>query len=453
MIKNNNEKFIYIFLKSIFLFAVSFQYTLFTQQVVNQTKINLDAKMKITTVNRISKLLNDNYVFPETAKKMEAYIKSQLNSSAYDNISDPGDFSQKLTADLQSISHDKHLRVNFNPETAKRLIEEEKNPSQDDDKQFIEQMRKDNYGFKEAKILSGNIGYIDFRFFAPSDYSKETVASAMNFVSGTDAIIFDMRQNGGGSPDGVRLICSYLFGKEPVHINDIYTRFNDNTEEFWTLRKVDGKKMPDVPVYVLTSNYTFSGAEEFTYDLKNQKRATIIGEVTGGGANPGGTMAINDNFIMFVPRGRAISPVTNTNWEGTGVTPDVQIASTKALEKAQILALQKISEKVKDENQKKHYQWMIESLEGTLNASAIDDATMKSYTGSYGERTITIENGNLYYQRKGRQKFQMTPMSADTFMFKEIDYFRIKFEKDSNGNVTGITGIYDDGHTDNNPKN
>ncbi len=451
MNKYNRKHFIYFALKSLLIIAVFSQYT-FSQQVVNDSKVILDSRMKATTINKISKLLNDNYVFPETAKKMETFIKGQLSGSSYDNISDPGEFAQKLTADLQSISHDKHLRVRFDPETAKRLKEEAKNPSQEDDKQFIEQMKKDNYGFKDVKILSGNVGYIDFRFFAPSDYSKEIVASAMNFVSGTDAIIFDMRQNGGGSPDGVRLICSYLFGKDPVHINDIYTRFNDNTEEYWTLKKVDGKKMPDVPVYVLISNFTFSGAEEFTYDLKNQKRATIVGEVTGGGANPGGTMAAGDNFVMFVPRGRAISPVTKTNWEGTGVTPDVEISSVKALDKAQILALQKISENVKDEKMKSHFQWMIESIEGAMNAQGIDETTMKSYAGNYGDRTITIENGNLYYQRKGRQKFQMTPMSNDTFMFRDIDYFRIKFEKDSNGNVTGIAGLYDDGHNDSSPK-
>jgi len=431
-----------------------FQLTATGQQVVNQTKVNLDTQLKTSTVNKISKLLNDNYVFPETAKKMETFIKSQLNSNAYDNISDPGDFGQKLTSDLQSISHDKHLRIVFNPETAKRLKENENNPGNNgDDQIFIEMMKKENYGFKDVRILTGNIGYIDFRNFAPSKYSKETVASVMNFVSGTDALIFDMRQNGGGDPDGVRLICSYLFGKEPVHLNDIYLRRNDETMEFWTLKNVDGKKMPDVPVYVLTSSYTFSGAEEFAYDLKNQKRATIVGDVTGGGANPGGTQYVNDSYIMFVPDGRAISPITKTNWEGTGVTPDVQVASIKALEKAQILAMQKISEKINDENQKNHFRFIIESLEGSMNASAPDDASMKSYTGIYGDRTITVENGTLYYQREGRQKFQMTPMSNDTFMFKEIDYFRIRFEKDSNGNVTGLTGLYDDGHNDNSPKN
>lgn len=419
----------------------------------SNNNLSLDNKTKSEAVNTIGKLLDENYVFPDKAKQMGDFIKSQLKNSAYDTISDPMLFADALTMDLQSITHDRHLRIVYNPDAAKRLKEMEKESENPDDEiMFVEQMKRENYGFKEVKILSGNIGYIDFRNFAPSKISKQTVASVMNFVSGTDALVFDLRKNGGGDPDGVRLICSYLFGNEPVHLNDIYTRITDHTDEYWTLRKVDGIKRPDVPVYVLTSHFTFSGAEEFAYDLKNQKRATIVGEVTGGGANPGGTKYINDSFIAFIPTGRAISPITHTNWEGTGVQPDVEIASDKALEKAEILALEKISSGIKDENGKKRYNWMMESLQAVLNSPLVTAEVLKTFSGSYGERTITFENGNLFYQRKGRPKFQMTAMSEDTFMFKDLDYFRIKFTKDSNGNVNGLTGIYDDGHNDSSPR-
>jgi len=230
-----------------------------------------------------------------------------------------------------------------------------------------------------------------------------------------------------------------------------YLSFNF-TEEFWTLRNVDGIKMPDVPIYVLTSNYTFSGAEEFAYDLQNQKRAVIVGEVTGGGANPGQMMSVNSSFIAFIPNGRAINPVTKTNWEGTGVTPDIEIAAPKALYEAQILALQKISESTKDEKEKKHYQWLTESVQGVMNARILDEASLKSYAGTYGPRTIIYEEGSLYYKRGSGPEFMLTYMSDDTFMFNDIEYFRIKFERDSAGNITGITGIYDDGHTDSSPK-
>ena len=416
----------------------------------SKNNTSLDSKTKSEAVNKIAKLLDENYVFPDKAKQMGDYIKSQLKNSTYDTINDPMLFAELLTMDLQSITHDKHLRIAFNPEAVKELKElEKKTGSFDDEPMFIEQMKRENYGFKEIKILPGNIGYIDFRNFAPSKISKQTVASVMNFVSGTDALIFDIRKNGGGDPDGVRLICSYLFGTEPVHLNDIYTRTTNETEEYWTLKKVDGVKRPDVPVYVLTSRFTFSGAEEFAYNLKNLKRATIVGEVTGGGANPGGTKYIDNSFVVFIPTGRAISPVTKTNWEGTGVQPDFEIASDKALEKAEILALEKISSGVKNESEKSRYQWTIESLNASMNPFSVEENIMKSYAGTYGERNVTFENGILYYQRKGRPKFQMTAMSEDTFMFAELDYFRIKFNKDNGGNITGLTGIYNDGHTDN----
>jgi retinol-binding protein 3 len=409
----------------------------------------VDSKTKMQTVKKIAKMMKENYVFPETAKKMGDYLSSRLTSGAYDSIDDAMKFADKLTEDLQSISRDKHIRVRFNPELAKILLDEDNNGSSpEEEKRQLEIMKDENFGFKKVERLSGNIGYVDFRHFAPADLAKETIASVMEFLSNTDAIIFDVRLNGGGSPDGVRLICSYLFGDQPVHLNDLYFRPEDRTEEFWTLRKVDGQKMPDVPVYVLTSKFTFSGAEEFTYNLKNLKRAVIVGETTGGGANPGGMVPINKEYLVFIPTGRAINPITKTNWEGTGVTPDVMIASEKALEQAQILALQKLLDKSKDEQQKRTFRWMIESLQAVMNAPAVDENTLKSYAGTYEDRTITCDAGKLYYQRKGRQKYQMTPISEDTFMFKDIDYFRLKFVKDSNGNVTEVNGLYDDGNVD-----
>lgn len=427
-------------------FIVAAKISFAQQESVNFT---FDAKVKQQTVKKISNLLDENYIFPDLAKKMGALIKQNLAAGSYDSIDDPMKFAETLTADLQSVSKDKHIRVRFSPEDAKRLIEQEKNGRDpDDEKHWNEMLKKENYGFKKVERLPGNIGYVDFRNFASPDYSKETVASVMKFLENTDAIIFDLRMNGGGDPAGVQLICSYLFTETPVHLNDLYYRPTDETKEYWTLRKIDGKRMPDVPVYVLTSKFTFSGAEEFSYNLKNLKRAIIVGETTGGGAHPGGVKAINEGFAIFVPNGRAISPVTKTNWEGVGVAPDVEVKSELALEKAQILALEKLAGSTKDEQQTNTYRWMIESLNAVLNAPALDETILKSYAGTYDDRTITYEAGRLYYQRKGRQKYAMIPMSEDTFMFKDLEYFRLKFIRDALGNSIEVNGLYDDGHQD-----
>jgi tetratricopeptide (TPR) repeat protein len=181
------------------------------------------------------------------------------------------------------------------------------------------------------------VGYLKFDYFGPLPLVRETAAAAMHMLAGADAIIFDMRENGGGSPETVQFICTYLFG-ERTHLNSLYWREGDRTEEFWTLDDVPGERMPDVPVFVLTSSETFSGAEEFAYNLRTRERATLVGETTGGGANPGGGYPLAAGLGLFVPEGRAINPVTGTNWEGTGVEPHVEASAESALDVALPLA-------------------------------------------------------------------------------------------------------------------
>jgi C-terminal processing protease CtpA/Prc len=177
-----------------------------------------------------------------------------------------------------------------------------------------------------------------------------------------------MRSNGGGNPQMVALVSSYLFGPEPVHLNDLYWREGDRTEQFWTRKEVAGKRYLNKDVYILTSKRTFSAAEEFTYNLKNLKRATIVGETTGGGAHPGGGFRITEHFGMFVPTGRAISPITKTNWEGTGVTPDIDVPADQALVVARLTALKKSLTTLQNPDFKAGVQDEIQKLEKELAA-------------------------------------------------------------------------------------
>lgn len=442
----------YIIVKIIILLTIS---ALVQVRGISQTSqsndVVLSNEMKMNTVNKVSQMLNDNYIFQDKASEMGTLIVNNFESGKYSDLNDPAKFALQLTEDLQSVSKDKHIRVRFSPDQIK-MMKQSEGQDENSDQTYLEEMKFDNFGFRKVERISGNIGYIDFRQFGSGDQIKDKVASVMAFVENCDALIFDMRNNGGGDPTGIQVITSYLFGEEPVHLNDLYYRPKDTTEEFWTLKNIEGKRKPEVPVYVLTSSYTFSGAEEFSYNLQNLKRATIVGETTGGGAHPGGMNIIDDNFAIFIPNGRAINPITKTNWEGTGVKPDVEINSINALTKAHILALEKISADLTDENMKRKYTWMVESLTTTLNDVEIDAALLKKYEGEYGDRKIYLENGKLFYQRSGRQKFELTPMSENTFMLSEIDYFRVRFESDGNGNITSVTGLYDDGNTDSSPK-
>jgi hypothetical protein len=305
-----------------------------------QPDLTIDASTRTQVIDTILKRLNQSYVFPEVATKMEQSIRERVEKKEYDQITSSKEFATKLTNDLQAVSHDKHLRVRYSNQAIP-----ERGPQREPTAEEREQRKREltwmNHGFAKVERLPGNIGYLEFYNFMDEELGADTVAAAMNFINGTDSLIIDMRQNGGGNPAMVALVCSYLFGPEPVHLNDLYWREGNRTDEFWTKKEVSGKRYLNKDVYVLTSKRTFSGAEEFTYNLKNLKRATIIGETTGGGAHPGGMFRLTEHFGAFVPTGRAISPITKTNWEGTGVTPDVNVPADQALLTARLMALKK----------------------------------------------------------------------------------------------------------------
>jgi hypothetical protein len=209
-------------------------------------------------------------------------------------------------------------------------------------------LSRENFGVAKVDVLQGNLGYVKFNLLAPPDMAAEVYAATMNFVANTDALIIDLRECGGSiSPDAIPMLCSYFFA-EPVHLNDIYWRHEDKTRQFWSWAYVPGKRYLNKPIYVLTSRRTFSGAEELAYDLKNLKRAILIGDTTGGGANPGGTRRADDHFVVWVPFGKVTNPITKTNWEGTGVTPDITVPATSALHEAQITALKNLLKPAED---------------------------------------------------------------------------------------------------------
>jgi C-terminal processing protease CtpA/Prc len=285
---------------------------------------------KESVVAKVGALLIQRYVYPEAASAMAGHLNARMAEGGFDSGTMPEEFATLLTETLQHSSGDKHIRVRVRrPE---RVEVERVDPVQAQADRLASS-RRANFGFRRVEILEGNIGYVDMRSFDGHVEAKPTAAAAMNFVGNADAVIFDMRNNGGGSPDMVRYVSSWFFSAA-THLNSLYVRDGDQTIEFWTLEEIPGEKRPDVPLFVLTSERTFSGAEEFTYNMLTQGRATVIGEVSGGGANPGGTVWIDDQFEIFIPQGAAINPITGTNWEGVGVTPDVQATAEQALDVA-----------------------------------------------------------------------------------------------------------------------
>lgn len=283
------------------------------------------------TIERLVSLMNERYVFPEVAEKTGKHLQMQLKEGYFKKHTDLETFAEALTESVQSINQDKHMRIRPNPpykapeDSPERMIEEKLNMNS--------RMRSMNAGFKKVEKLEGNVGYLDLRGFANIDQARSLADNSMKLLENSDAIIIDLRKNGGGDPATVQYLCSFFF-EEKLHLNSLYWREGDRTHEFWTLDKVGGKKMPDVPLFVLTSDRTFSAAEEFSYNMQTRKRATLVGETTGGGANPGGMMPLNDKLSVFIPTGKAINPITKTNWEGVGVIPEVKVDQEDALDKA-----------------------------------------------------------------------------------------------------------------------
>ncbi len=347
------------------LTCVLYSPEVFCQQPDKQPDLTIDAAARTRIINTALKRLNDSYVFPEVATKMEASIRERAAKGEYDSITSAKAFATKLTEDLQAVSKDKHLRMRYSNDVLPTNMGP-REPTAEERQEERRDLSWMNHGFNKVERLRGNTGYIEFWGFMNADLGADTVAAAMNFLSATDALIIDLRNNGGGNPEMVALVCSYLFGPEPVHLNDLYWREGNQTQEFWTKKEVAGKRYAK-DVYVLTSKRTFSGAEEFAYNLKNLKRATIVGETTGGGAHPGGGFRIDDHFMMFVPTGRAINPISKTNWEGTGVKPDVEVPADQALIVARLMALKKALPGLTRPDFKDGVQSEIEKLEKELS--------------------------------------------------------------------------------------
>ena len=286
---------------------------------------------RLAAIDALTRELTNAYVFPDKAGEVDRALRAHIESGVYDTVTKAQAFATLLTAQLQAVTKDKPLRVRVAaPDAATNR------PAPPSAANRLRGAREARYGFGKSEILPGNIGYLEMRSFgAWVPEARDTAARILSALADADALIIDLRENGGGSPEAVAFISSYLFGDEPVHLNSLYFRPANETTDFYTDPHVPGRKFgPTKPVYVLTSSYTFSAAEEFTYNLQARRRATIVGETTGGGAHPGGTVPIGSHLIAFIPSGRAINPITKSNWEGVGVKPEIAVARDKALDAA-----------------------------------------------------------------------------------------------------------------------
>ena len=300
-----------------------------------QNDMVIDKAMRDQVIEAAIGKLSQHYIFPQKAVEIVKQLRIEAARGDFANLTSAEKLADKLTDSLQKSSKDKHLEIRYFEEA---IAEETPNQNQAfmaTDKEKFDVMRK-NYGFENVDRLACNIGYLNLRQFVPPELDAERIAAAMNLLSETWALIIDLRENGGGAPESVALVSSYFFD-ERTHLNDIYELETNRIEERWTTDKVAGKKYgAKRKIYILTSEDTFSAAEDFAYTMKNTKRATLVGETTGGGANAGNRHRLSAHFMMNVPDARPISPITKTNWEGTGIAPDIAVSAKKSLDVARL---------------------------------------------------------------------------------------------------------------------
>lgn len=296
----------------------------------------IDSNVRRDVVAKLSGALRDDYIFPDVGEKAAAKISASLSAGEYDQLSDLNSFAARLSSDVAAIARDKHLRV----------IAQGAPPPPPAGAGGG--MPHAEAGVTRADRLAGGIGYIEVVAFPPLPLFKPTVDKAMLALKGSRALIIDDRRNGGGSPDGVAYLVSFLVAPErTIEITDIVSRVPKTN----TFTRVRNSSQPTpvsfatIPVYVLTSKNTFSGGEEFAYDVQTHKLGKVIGEITGGGAHPTRPVDLGQGFVAMIPFARSEDPITKTNWEGRGVQPDVPVSAQDALK----VALQKLGRKPANE--------------------------------------------------------------------------------------------------------
>lgn len=280
---------------------------------------------------KVARLVRDHYVFPAEATRLHTLIAARISAGNYARTGDLETLAETLTADLQSVNGDRHLRVLYSDLPVVDLDDADAELAM-----WASRADGDAGGIGRLEILPHNIGLVELRpILYPAVLVADRIAAAFTLVAGAEALILDVRKCLGGSPDTVALVCSYLFDDTPVHLNSMVDRAGRVSEQSWTLAEVPGWRFgAEKRLVVLTSATTFSGAEELAYDLQQLGRATIVGERTGGGANPREGYRVHDHLEATIPVARPVNPTSGTNWELVGVVPDIPVDSKDALETA-----------------------------------------------------------------------------------------------------------------------
>jgi len=401
-------------------------------------------------VGRVADQIEGRYFDAGRAAKLAAALRAEAARGDYDRYAAPLDLAQALTVRLKP--EDTHFQVVWSakasaapggprPDAAAVVAEAAEAAAAE---------RRQNYGFRAVEILPGALAVVRMSYFADFEgadgAAKQAADAAMAMTAGAEAVIFDLRENGGGSPAMVGYLVGH-FVPEGARVYNTFKSRGPDADERPTAAPKAGRRL-ELPLYVLVSGRTASAAESFSYTLQAARRAVVVGEASAGGANPGAMAPIGDGFAVFVSDGSPVNPITGKNWEGTGVVPDVAVPVADALTKAEQLALAKLLEGPGEAAAKTEARWALEALGPAAPVKALSD-----YPGAYGVRSVVVEGGRLQIVQSRRPPLWLKPLAPDTFAVEGAAVpTRIRFDRDAAGKVTGMTQTLSSGQASRFPR-
>ena len=396
----------------------------------------------LDVIEALDAVLRDTYVFPDRVDAIMDAVRAGRASGAYAGAETPEALAQALTDELIEASGDLHFFVGIDSAwVAGHRAQDDR--ADEVRRQALAHEERTNHGFRRADVLEGNVGYLRFDYFADPDLAHETVAAAMRFVQNSDALIVDLRYNNGGVLEMAQLLASYLFPSGGDRLLFDY-HYNDGGERVergqWVLPFVPGRRMPDVPVAVLTSTTSFSSAEWFAFVLHKLGRATLVGRRTAGGAHPVTRVPVDDRFFVQVPFGQIRNPVDGADFEGEGVAPDVDVPSHRALDVAHRLLLRRLAE---DDDAA---AWSLPVVEARLGPPVDEGAAARRAAGRYEGRELSVEDGALIYSWRGRFSLRLVPLNETLFAVEGTDDYRFRLVTEG-GEVTALERVFRDGST------
>jgi hypothetical protein len=405
----------------------------------------LDAAARRAVIDSAASLLARDYAFADTGQMLAAHLRARLAADAFDGATTEPQLGEALTREMQAFNHDGHLYTAYRPAAgtaaagAFRMVRQgaaeggapqREGPSAAD----LAALRRQNYGVARAERLDGNVGYVEVTSFSRGNEAAAAIDAAMAMLRHVDAMIVDLRRNGGGS-EMTHYLMSYFQPDGAVQTWN-YTRIMGDTMKNYS-RPVNGAKRLDIPVYVLTSGRTASAAEAFAHNLQSAGRAKTVGTATSGAGYNNMTFPLTDQTAISISVGAAFYPPTGKRWEGTGVLPDIAVPAEQALAVARAEALTALAAREADPRHKQELAWAAEVARAELHPVAVPASVLARYAGTYGNRVVTVDGGRLVYQRRAdRPGDALTAVSES--MFAPSSETRIEFVRDTTGSVTAL---------------